>query len=112
MKMFKTSKIKFFLVAATLIASVSFANAESPAPEDGQRSDGKTAEYEASGDPNSHIALPGGGDSVVDNALEPVPVSCHDCEIAARSGTSRGPLFEPRGSSGAASKAEGIEAKQ
>ncbi len=85
--MINLNKVKFFLVALTLIASVPAAADEA---------------FDWGGDPNSEIAAP--GTSVVDSALDnPIPVNCHDCEIAARAGVPLNSLFEARGSAASGS---------
>ena len=62
--MSKLNQVKFFFVAATLIASVSSIGlAEEQA-------------FDFGGDPNAEIGVP--GTSVVDSALDkPVPADCH-----------------------------------
>lgn len=91
----KINKVKFFLVAATLIAS---------APAAAQ-------EFDWGGDPNGEIGVP--GTSVVDSAIDnPLLVNCHDCEIAARDGSPRTSLFEARGSTAAGQSGSDVDAKQ
>ncbi len=94
----KINKVKYFLVAATLIGGMASASAEEA--------------FDWGGDPNGEIGAP--GTSVVDSAVDnPIPVNCHDCEIAARDGSPRSSLFEVRGAS-ASGKTEGAaqDAKQ
>lgn len=93
----KINKVKFFLVAATLISGISTATAEEA--------------FDWGGDPNGEIGAP--GTSVVDSAVDkPVPVNCHDCEIAARAGIPLNSLFEARGAAAAAGSSGGEDAKQ
>lgn len=94
----KINKVKFFLVAATLVGGISSAVAEEA--------------FDWGGDPNGEIGAP--GTSVVDSAIDtPVAVNCHDCEIATRDGSPRSSLFEARGAT-AAGKGDGSasDAKQ
>lgn len=89
----KINKVKFFLVAATLIASATaFAQ-----------------DYD-SNDPNLEIGV--SGTSVVDNALKPYEEDCHNCEISARVGGPRGQLFEARGAAAIGGSSSSEDAKQ
>ncbi len=82
----KINKVKFFLVAATLIGGMASAGAEEA--------------FDWGGDPNGEIGVP--GTSVVDSAVDnPLPVNCHDCEIASRDASPRSSLFEARGATAA-----------
>ena len=93
-------QVRFFLVAAVMMGLTSLAIAASPAPEDekarDQESRSAESSYDWGGDPNSEIGVP--GTSVVDTALDkPVPVNCHDCEVANQYAGSRVRSFEPHG---------------
>lgn len=94
--MLKINKVKFFLVAATLIGGMSSATAE---------------DFDWGGDPNGDIGVP--GTSVVDNAVEnPILVNCHDCEIVNRNSNPLNPLFEARGAAAAKGSGSAQDAKQ
>lgn len=75
--MTKNNKVKFFLVAATLVGSFGF----------------KAFAQDASEDPNLD-----GKTFAADTAVEkPYASDCHECAAAARASGPRGKLFEPPG---------------